>query len=133
MKKNIKKIKFPDDASEAERYLGVIIEDIDSKMDLLFEGFDSVRKELGGKIDDVQEDLNSFKTEMRGFKTETRNNFKTVFQYLSRIDEEIQFIKSEIADLKDKLDKKADIERLEKLEKRVNKIEIILAHEKGNI
>lgn len=41
------------------------------------------------------------------------------FEYLSRIDGEIQSVKSEIAELKESLKKKADQDKLSKLEKRV--------------
>lgn len=41
------------------------------------------------------------------------------FEYLSRIDGEIQSVKSEIAELKESLKKKADQDKLSKLEKGV--------------
>lgn len=46
---------------------------------------------------------------------------------LDKIESELVDIKFEISDLKTKLDKKADLERLENLEKRVKQIEIILS------
>jgi ppGpp synthetase/RelA/SpoT-type nucleotidyltranferase len=50
--------------------------------------------------------------------------------HLDRIELELVNIKFEISELKAKLDKKADLERLEKLEKRIKQIEIILAKAK---
>ncbi len=50
---------------------------------------------------------------------------------LDKIEQELQSIKLEIADLKHHLDKKADLERLLFLEKRVEKIEIVLVRYKN--
>ncbi len=50
--------------------------------------------------------------------------FKTVFGYLSKIDDELQDIKSELAQIKSELSKKADLDYIKKLEQRVNKIEM---------
>ncbi len=46
---------------------------------------------------------------------------------LDKIELILSDIKSDIADIKRALDKKADLERLERLEKRVRQIEIVLA------
>lgn len=50
---------------------------------------------------------------------------------LDKIETELINIKFEISALKTKLDKKADLERLENLEKRVKQLEIILAKGKS--
>ena len=52
--------------------------------------------------------------------------FNEIDRHLDKIESELVNIKLEIFDLKTKLDKKADLERLDKLEKRVKQIEIIL-------
>ncbi len=62
------------------------------------------------------------------FAQETQANFKTVFDYLSGIDDELKEIKNEVVDLKEKLKSKTDLIRLETLESRVEKIEKELVH-----
>jgi len=131
---------------------GVVLEDINSKMDLIVEGYkmldekndrahygfdkkidgldkkiDSVHQELNQKIDTVHQGLGAkidkYYQEFSNFRKETNDNFKTVFEYLSRIDDELHDIKIEIKELKNSLSKKADLERLEALEKRVINVE----------
>ena len=68
--------------------------------------FDGLRGEMNLKFDKVD------------------NNFKTVFEYLSKIDDELQFIKLELTQIKSDLKKKADLDYLKILEKRINKIEM---------
>ena len=96
------------------------IDGLDEKIDSVHQGLDekinSVHRELGGKIDrNYQEFLN--------FRKETNDNFKVIFEYLSRIDDELRSIKIEIRELKNSLSKKADLERLEVLERRVIDVE----------
>ncbi len=101
----------------------VVLEDMNSKMDLLVDGYkvldeknDRAHQELSGKIDsNHQEFLN--------FRKETNDNFKIVFEYLSRIDDELHNLKIEIKELKNSLSKKADLERLDDMEKRVINVE----------
>jgi predicted nucleic acid-binding Zn-ribbon protein len=152
---NKKKINRERKLPVTQRQFGVILEDINSKMDLVVEGhkmldekndrahhefdkkidgldrridgldrmidgldekIDSVHQGLGGKIDrNYQEFLN--------FRKETNDNFKVIFEYLSRIDDELRSIKIEIRELKNSLSKKADLERLEVLERRVIDVE----------
>lgn len=123
--------KINNKKSLAERQFGVILEDIDSKFDRVLEGHGGLSKE----IKDFRGEFNTFKDEtgfnfkvltgevselrgeFNGFRKETALSFKAVREYLSRIDEEIQ-------DLKKVLDKKADLERLQRLELKVAEIEL---------
>jgi len=102
--------------SLTDNQFGVILEDINRKFDVLVEGHSA----LNQKIDGVEERLSS---EMNDLRKSTENNFQSAFQYLSRIDDELLSIKAEIIELKKTLTKKADIEKVTELEKRVAKIE----------
>ena len=119
--------------STSKRGLGVILESMDSKFDQLLESHSALDK----KIEDLKHDTN----EKFGFVTFSLNllskgqkdilvrfdrledkydkNFNQILEYLSRIDEEIQ-------DLKKRLDRKADLERLLAVEKRVGQIELVV-------
>ena len=119
MKKNRSKtIKTRKSApiSLTDNQFGVILEDINRKFDVLVEGHGV----LSQKIDGAEERLSS---EMNDLRKSTENNFQSAFQYLSRIDDELLSIKAEIIELKKTLTKKADIEKVTELEKRVAKIE----------
>ena len=78
------------------------------------------QQQLDGSLGRLQEDFH-------GFREETRANFKGVFEYLSRIDDELRLIRGEIEDLKKQLSLKADVDRLLRLERRVDELEVQLA------
>lgn len=111
----------------SENQFGVLLENMDSKIDLVLEQYSfldkkigDVNSNLGKKIDDVRLEL---KTELLSFKSETKNNFKSIFEYLSKIDDELQFIKAEISEIKSELKKKADLSYIRTLEERIKKLE----------
>ncbi len=84
------------------------------------------RDEMYGFRDEMygfRDEMYEFKGEMYSFRDETKNNFKVVFEYLSRIDDELQDIKKEIKEIKIILDKKVEIKIVLDLEKRVEKLE----------
>lgn len=110
---------------EKERHFGVILESIDSNIHLVIERQDILDRKIDSRFDEASNDLNDF-------KIETRSNFKTVFDYLSRIDDELQEIKSEIKEIRRELSKKADLLRIELLEKRVAKMELIIQKKLAN-
>lgn len=117
--KKIEKQKVNKKPKTTESQFGVILEDINSKFNLIVEGHQSLdnrMSNLENKFDD--------------FKDETKNNFKTVLGYLIKIDEEIVSIKSEISELKKSLSNKADLERIANLEVRVQKLELLLAQKR---
>jgi DNA-binding ferritin-like protein len=103
-----------------DRRIDSVHQELDEKINSVHQELDekinSVHQGLGGKIDrNYQEFLN--------FRKETNDNFKVIFEYLSRIDDELRSIKIEIRELKNSLSKKADLERLEVLERRVIDVE----------
>src|SRR3989338_2032249 len=61
------------------RQFGVILEDIDSKIDFLVEGHQALDK----KIDKVDSNLNS---KIDSFKTEMDYKFETVFEKFNKVD-----------------------------------------------
>jgi hypothetical protein len=111
----------------------VVLEDINSKFSLILEQFSGVNK----KIDNNHKDFLEFKGEMIEFRNQTGKNFKEVFgfmertdknlkialEYLFRIDEEIQDMKTEIKDLKKLLKGRANLDKLMVFEKRLLKLE----------
>ena len=123
--------------SVTNRQFGVILEDINSKFDLVLEGHAALDKKFDNKIDEFRNDFDDFVNETRlnfetirnelkttqnelgGFVKETRSNFEAIKEYLSRIDDEIQ-------DIKKTLSGKADFRRLEHLEKEVAQIKLIM-------
>ena len=122
MKKIVKKTKIKKKIEITPSQFGMVLEDVNSKFDLLIEGFSGLSgqvENLDKKIDNNHQEFLEFRDEMVGFKQETDNNFKAVFEYLSKIDDEIQLIKLEIENLKSELVRKADIDKLSQLEKRI--------------
>ncbi|MBI2100239.1 MAG: hypothetical protein HYT48_02795 [Candidatus Vogelbacteria bacterium] len=51
-------------------------------------------KVFGETLSFVRDDVKTLKDDLSGFKEETRSNFKTVFNYLSKIDDELISIKT---------------------------------------
>ncbi len=94
--------------SEQDRFT-VVLESIQSDFQVFGEKLDLMDEKFERRFNGVDNRLD--KIELR----------------LDRIEAELVGIKLEISDLKTKLDKKVDIERLESLEKRVKQIEIILS------
>jgi len=123
-KKEIKKTKLkPRKKAEMKRdQFTVILEEMRHQFGVMREGFSGVNKrfdKLDKKVDDNHKEflefrgvMIKFKNEMTDFKDGTNSNFKTNFEYLSQIDDKIQWIESEVADLKKLLKNKADLDRL---------------------
>ncbi|OGY62885.1 MAG: hypothetical protein A2745_01975 [Candidatus Harrisonbacteria bacterium RIFCSPHIGHO2_01_FULL_44_13] len=133
--------------SAAERYFGVVLEDVNSKFDQVLEGNAALSKEFGGFRDEFKEfrnetnfkfgvltgELKETNSKISNLESKTSNleskisnleskydkNFDQILAYLSKIDEEIQ-------DLKTRLDGKADLERLERVEQEVAQIKLIV-------
>lgn len=82
-------------------HFGAILEDINDKFTVMVEGHNMVVER------------------MDRMETEMRSSFKTVFEYLSRIDSEIQEIKAELS-------QKAQIKEVRELQSRVLKLELEL-------
>ena len=103
--------KIPKVFTEGE--VGVLIEHFDENLKLVVEGQLAFREEVKRDIGKVWDEMGSLREEMRG-------NFKTVFEYLSRIDDELQEIKKELKG-------KAGQQDYLVLEKRVARLETELA------
>lgn len=131
MKKKVKK-------TYSEDQVAVILEDINSKLNVLVEGHQNLDEKIDRGFAQAKEDLDEFKLETRdNFKTvfnfidETKSNFSAAFDYLSGIDEKLKDIKLEIKDLKEILkNNKAGLERLNSLERKVNIMEKVLIKQK---
>lgn len=124
--KKIEKQKVNKKPKTTESQFGVILEDINSKLNLLVEGHQS----LNDKVESLDDKMDNLENKFDKFEDETRNNFKTVLGYLIKIDEEIVSIKSEISELKKSLSNKVDLERVVNLELRVQKLELLLAQKR---
>jgi len=96
------------DSVTIERHFGVILENIDSKFDLLVEG----HKNLDKKIDRVEQNLGEF-------RQETDFKFKILTEITAKNSENIEIMKSDIEFIKNSFKKKVDLEEFEALEKRV--------------
>lgn len=109
----------------------MILEDINGKFDLMIEGQKASEKKLEKRIGSsemkLERKIDELKTEFVYFKNDTESNFKQVFQYLSRLEDELMSIKTDIADIKKTLTQKADKDRVALLEERVAKLERQLA------
>lgn len=130
MKKKLKKTPARSAKTASQNQFGVILEDINGKFDLLIERQDASEQRLERKIDEFKEEFVELRGEFvelrgefTGFKNDTESNFNLVFQYLSRIEDELMSVKAEIADIKKTLEKKEDKDRVALLEERVAKLE----------
>jgi hypothetical protein len=120
--------KSKKDNNQERDQFTVVLENINSKIDLLVEGhqclvekIDGVEFSLNAKIDSVESSLNSF-------KKETRDNFQLAFDHFSNIEDELSDIRKELGMMKKK---KVDVEKFEKLERRVGKLEEIVMRKKA--
>lgn len=132
----------------AENKMMVLLEAVHDDVKIIAEGhsvlnkkIDDNHKALNEKIDtfkfemtefkqdmtEFKQEMTEFKQDMLEFKNDTKSSFQTIFNHLSGIDDELKSIKSELAELKAILDKKADKERLLDLERRVILLEKELA------
>src|SRR3989344_2283624 len=123
-----------------ERHFGVVLEDIDSKLDLVVEGhqsldkkIDRVESELKGELTDFRKDTEyrfTILTEMTVKNTEDieiiKTDLNTVKGDLGAVKtmtvkntEDIEIIKSDIEFIKSGFKKKVDLEEFEHLERRV--------------
>ncbi len=113
---------------------GVLLERMDDKITLLAEGQTAFREEvkvefgkvwdkfdsIDGRVGSIDSRLYSIDGRLDSLEQEMRSNFKTVFEYLSRID-------GEIAEIKMMLENKADKQELAAIERRVARLEAELA------
>ena len=121
MKKKISKKDTP----LKDRYIGVILEDINDKFDRVLEGHSVLDKKIEDFRYEVRSDIKfvnltsrtllqkqiDLEVKINKLEDEMKNSFKSVFDYLSRTDKELESIRALL------------IERLDKLEKRVARLE----------
>lgn len=117
-----------------QNHRGVLLEEMNSKIDIILEGhtgldkkidanhkeFQEFRKDVNFRFNEIDKKFGQVDKRFNGIDS----NFKTVFGYLLKIDDELQDIKSELAQVKSTLSKKSDLDYVKKLEQRMNKIEI---------
>lgn len=111
----------------------VVMEDISSNVKLILEQFSGVNRKIDNNHQEFLEfkdemlefkgEFIEFRKEMGNFRNETDANLKVALEYLQRIDDEIQSLKSELADLKPRIKDKAALDKVLDLEKRLLKIE----------
>jgi len=85
---------------------GAILEDISGKFDVMIEGqnilterADRLEVRMGSvetKVDNLEIKVDNLETKVDSLETTMNSKFDTVFEYLSRIDTELQDIKKEI-------------------------------------
>lgn len=114
----------------------VVLEDVRRQFGVMREGFSGVNKRfdrLDKKVDDnhkeflefkgvmigFKSEMTDFKSEMTDFKNETNSNFKSIFEYLSKIDDKLQLMKIEIADLKIIFKDRVELKRVIKMERQM--------------
>lgn len=102
----------------------------DRKVDRISEELSALNEKflvLDGKVFALDGRVSSLQGDFIEFKSETKSNFKTVFEYLSRIDDEVEDIKKKL----DKMDKNSiKREEFEKLQERVYSLEKQIAQYK---
>jgi hypothetical protein len=84
-----KNLKNKKGGGKKRDYTAVLLEKMNDKIDIVAEGHSSLNR----KIDGIKEAIAEF-------KYETRTNFKEVFERLSRIEDEFNSVKHDVAKLK---------------------------------
>ncbi len=101
-----------------EKYDAILLEDIREQMKILAEGQIGIRDDvavikedvsilkedvsiLKGDVSVLKRDVSSLKSELAEFKEETRQNFKTVMDYLMRLEDEVVSLRKELEGIKD--------------------------------
>lgn len=85
MKENKAKKKTKKDLNTKERQKGVILEDIDSKLDLVIEGHHSLDKKIDKNHQELQE-----------FRNEVNYKFDVVFEKFDEVNDELRLIRNEL-------------------------------------
>ncbi|MCK9378848.1 MAG: hypothetical protein M0P97_01750 [Candidatus Moranbacteria bacterium] len=99
---------------------------MEKRMDGMEIKMGSIEKRMDGmeiKMSGMENRMDNFESELKGLRKEMNQGFKMVFGYAERIEDEIKDVKKEIEILRKELKSKADVQRLEILEKRVQRIE----------
>lgn len=106
--------------------LGVLLEAMDKKFDLVLEGHDALGKELKDFRHEMRIDVGFLKfsqrvlgTELKDLTVKVDRNFDAIMKYLSRVDDEIQ-------ELKKIFEGRPDLKRVLALEQRVAQLELVV-------
>ncbi|MEK7146815.1 MAG: hypothetical protein AAB772_01005 [Patescibacteria group bacterium] len=114
--------KIKKELSSAERGFGVILEDIDSKLDLVVEGHQVLDKKIDGvdaKVDNLQKEMNyKFDVVFEKFG-EIDQRFEQVDQRFEQIDQQFSEVKDELHLIRNDLKEKVSRDEFVLLEKRV--------------
>ena len=84
-------------STKDERYNAILLEDIRDQIKLLAEGQIGIRNDVA----ELKADVSSLKSELAEFKEETRQSFKTVMDYLMRLEDEVVSLRKELEGIKD--------------------------------
>ncbi|TSD00964.1 MAG: hypothetical protein Athens071425_526 [Parcubacteria group bacterium Athens0714_25] len=123
-KKVAKKLK-PLNISTEGKFLAVL-EEMRDEIKIIAEGHSILARgidELKDKMGSMEKRMDGFDGELKEIRNEMAQGFRMVFDYVERIEDEIKDVKKEIEILRKELKSKADVQRLEILEKRVQRIE----------
>lgn len=104
----------------------VVLEGVSAKLSLILEQFSGLNKGIDDNHREFlgfRDEANASFKEISGFIDRTDKNLKVALEYLFRIDEEIQDMKTELRDLKKIFKEKADLDKLLVFEKRLIKLE----------
>jgi chromosome segregation ATPase len=130
MKKKVKKIAKKNYSAD---HTGVLLKEMNSKIDLILEDhvdlkgrmtrIDIRMEKVENKL--VEHDIKFTNLEIKSddLKKDVNNSYKSLVEYLSRIEDEIQSMQSELKELKMEMKNKIDISRVNDFEKRLNKLE----------
>lgn len=109
---------------ESKNYTDVLLEEMHSDIKLIAEGQVGIQRQL----DEFKGEMYGFRDEMLEFKRDTKSSFRQIFEYLSRIEDEVVEIKE---DLRKNYERKGwDKEWRMTIEKRLERIEKVLADKK---
>lgn len=114
--------------NQRDRELGILLEDVNGKFDTLAEGHQNSNRQFSEFRDEMtgfRDGMLSFRSEMLSFRDETRHS-------LAEIRAELRSIRGEIESLRRSLTQKADLNRLEELERRVQILEHGLTRSTNN-
>lgn len=118
-KKRHKNIKEARNRSSAERHFGVVLEDIDSKLDLVVEGHAALDVKFTKKFDEVNEQLKAH-TEIFGM---IQKQLSAMREMIAKNTEDIEVMKMDLHIIKNDLKEKIGRDEFSVLEKRVSTLE----------
>jgi hypothetical protein len=133
MKKD-KKNKKKEDSVFSGNQVMMMLEQVMDNISILAESHQALKNKMDGKFDGLEQRFDGLEQRFDGleqrfdkFEKETGDNFRSVFEYLSRIEDEIVDIKQELKRLqKNKADRNEVLDlmrRVEVLEKKIAGLE----------